>query len=102
MFIPIGDDFTDVSLTITIPPTEDKSTGIFIVPDDEMFTVIDDYENEIDEHFALVAQLGSDVPDSFTCFQRVVDDTQCFGRIGIAEIIILDNYGMLLLLYGAL
>ena len=101
MFIPIGDDFTDVNLTITIPATEDKFTGIFRVPDDKMFTVTDDYIIEFEESFALVAELGSDVPDSFTCFQRVVDDTECFGRTGVAEIIILDYIGMLkLLLHG--
>ena len=96
LFIPIGDDFTDVNLTIAIPPTEDKFTGIFRVPDDEMFTVTGDDIFEIQESFALVAQLGSDVPDSFTCFQRVFDDTECFGRTGVAEIIIMDNFGMLL------
>ena len=86
--IPIGDDFTDVNLTITIPPTEDKSTGVFIVP--EVFTATDDDINEIDESFALVAQLGSDVPDSFTCFQSVFGDMECFGRTGVTEIIIFD------------
>ena len=92
MFIPIGDDFSDVNLTITIPATEDKFNGIFVVPDDETFTVTDDGLYEIQESFALVAQLGDNVPDSFTCFQRVVDDTECFGRTGVTEITI---FGML-------
>ena len=93
MFIPIGDDFNNVNLTITIPATEDKSTGIFIVP--EMYTVTDDDINEIEQSFALVGQLGSDVPDTFTCFQRIFGDTECFGRTGVAEIKIVDNDGML-------
>ena len=83
-----------MNLTITIPATEDKSTGIFIVPD--MFTVTDDDINEIEQSFALVAQLGSDVPDSFTCFQRIFGNVECFGRTGVTEIKIMDNDGMLL------
>ena len=94
-FVPIGDDFSDVNLTITIPATEDMFNGIFVVPNDETFTVTDDDLDEIQESFALVVQLGSDVPDSFTCFQRVVDDTECFGRTGVTEIIILGNDGLL-------
>ena len=83
-----------MNLTITIPATEDKFNGIFVVPDDETFTVTYDDLDELQESFALVVQLGSDVPDSFTCFQRIVDDTECFGRTGVTEIII---FGMLLL-----
>ena len=84
-----------MNLTITIPATEDKFNGIFVVPDDESFTVTDDGDpSEIQESFALVTQLGSDVPDSFTCFQRVVDDTECFGRTGVTEIIIFGNDGI--------
>ena len=99
MFIyPTGDDFIDQHLTITIPSTEDKSAGVFIVP--EMFTVIDDDINEIEQSFALVAQLGSDVPDSFNCFQSVFGDMECFGRTGVTEIIITDNDGMFLNLSG--
>ena len=51
--------------------------------------------NEIEQSFALVAVLGVDVPDSFICFQRQVDDCDCFGRIGATEIKIVDNDGML-------
>ena len=84
-----------MNLTITIPATEDKFNGIFTVPDDKTFTVTDDDNlNEIQKSFVLVAQLGSDVPDRFTCFQRVVDDTECFGRTGVTEIIIFGNDGM--------
>ena len=81
-----------MNLTITIPATEDKFNGIFTVPDDESFTVTDGDIYETQESFALVAQLGSDVPDRFTCFQRVVDDTECFGRTGVTEIIIFGIY----------
>ena len=90
-----------MNLTITIPATEDKFNGIFTVPDDESFTVTDDGDrSEIQESFALVTQLGDDVPDSFTCFQRVVDDMECFGKAGVTEIIIVDhNDGMLLNLF---
>ena len=50
--------------------------------------------NEIEQSFALVAVLGEDVPDSFTCFKRQVDDTDCFGRTGAIKILIVDNDGM--------
>ena len=51
MFVLVGDDFNNVNLTITIPATEDESTGVFILP--EMFTVTDDDINEIEQSFAL-------------------------------------------------
>lgn len=86
----VGADFTNVSFTITIPASEDSATT-FVVP--EMFDVIDDNINEIDQSFALVGQLGSDVPERFACFQEQVGDTECFGRTGATEIRIADNDG---------
>ena len=53
--------------------------------------MIDDNVDEIEQNFALVAQLGDDVPDNFTCFQTQVGDTECLGRKGATEIKILDN-----------
>ena len=49
--------------------------------------------NEIEQSFALVAELV-DVPDNFACFQRLVGDTECFGRTGATEIKIMDDDGM--------
>ena len=52
---------------------------------------VDDDINEIEQSFALVVQLGYDVPDNFTCFRRHLGDSECFGRTGVAEIRITDN-----------
>ena len=93
MLAPVGVDFTNVSFSVTIPATEEESYGRFIIP--EMFNITDDDINESDQSFALVAQLGSDVPDRFACFQRYINDTECFGRSGATDIIIEDNDCML-------
>ena len=95
-----GDDFTSAPFTITIPATEDRPPGpIFedIQQSDPVprFMVIDDDVNELEQSFALVAVLGDDVPDSFTCFQRQVGLCLCFGRTGATEIRIKDTFGML-------
>lgn len=64
---------------------------MFVIP--ENYEVIDDDIDEVEQSFALVAEIGEDVPESFTCFQRHVSDTECFGRKGATEITILDNDG---------
>ena len=87
----VGADFTNVSITITIPASEDSALTTFVIP--EMFDVIDDDINEIDQRLALVGQLGDDVPDRFACFQEQIGDTECFGRTGATEIRIADNDG---------
>ena len=76
-------DFTHVSLTIEIP----AATTVFEVP--EFFQVIDDDIDEVEQSFAIVAELGPDVPDTpfnFSCFQLQVGETECFGRRGATEI----------------
>ena len=50
----------------------------------------------MDQSFALVGVLGSDVPDSFACFQRRNGDPLCFGRTGATTIKIEDNDGRIL------
>ena len=87
-FTHSGEDFSNISYTVTVPATEGTS-GTFTIPIN--FTIFDDDINEIEQSFALVAQLGADVPDNFTCFQNQVGDTECFGRKGATEIKILDN-----------
>ena len=88
-----GDDFTDVPYTITVPATQDDPPGSidFVIP--ENFEVIDDDIDEIEQSFALVVEIGDDVPENFTCFQRQVGDSKCFGRRGATEIKIVDNDG---------
>ena len=83
-----------MSFNVTIPATEEGSSGTFMIP--EMINVTDDDIHEPLQRFALVAQLGSDVPDRFACFQMLINDAECFGRSGATQIIIFDNDGMLL------
>ena len=79
--------------SITIPANEKGSNPTYVIP--EMFNVTDDDIDETVKRFALVAQLGRDVPDRFACFQRHIGDTECFGRGGATEIIFFDDDGML-------
>ena len=55
--------------------------------------VHDDDIDEVEQSFALIAILGSDVPDSFACFQVEVGDSDCIndGRRGVTRIRIRDN-----------
>lgn len=64
--------------------------------------VIDDNVVERTEVFALVAQLGDDVPDSFACFQLYLGSLDCTGRTGAAQIEIMDNDGMFVIEKGLL
>ena len=79
-------DFNTTSITITIPAgsTEYDIRNTFF---------FDDEINEIDQSFALVGELGDDVPDRFACFQRRTGDDLCFGRTGATTIKIEDNDG---------
>ena len=81
-------DFTDTSVTIEVP----AARTVFEVPN--FFEVIDDDINENEQSFAIVAELGPDVPDTpfnFSCFQFKVRGTECFGRSGATKITITDN-----------
>ena len=81
-------DFTYASLTIEIP----AATTVFEVP--VFFNVTDDDIDEVEQSFAIVAELGPDVlevPFNFSCFQLQVGETLCFGRRGATEIRITDN-----------
>lgn len=93
MLASVGEDFDDVPYNITIPATEEDSNGIFIIPND-MLIIFDDNIDEITQSFALIAQLGSDVLNSFACFQKHIFATECFGRGGVTIIKIVDNDGM--------
>ena len=86
-------DFTTVPFNITIPATQDNPPGPIFEDIPYIFNVIDDDVNEEEETFALVAELGDDVPDSFACFQKQVWDTVCLGRTGATQIKIVDNDG---------
>ena len=45
-----------------------------------ILTIIDDDIYEVDQSFALVAQLADDVPDNVACFQRQLGESECHGR----------------------
>ena len=62
---------------------------MFEIPS-SVIDIIDDEIDEFDQIFILVAEIGSDVPDSFVCFQRL---DICMGRAGATEIRIGDNDG---------
>ena len=67
------------------------------------FSAVDDNINEVEQSFAIVAEIGSDVPNNCfvegvglsdcSCFQTRFSETQCFGsgRSGATAIRIIDN-----------
>ena len=83
-FLPSGDDFTNEPLTITIPANRRSYTI------ETFFNISDDNLDEDEQSFAIVADIGPDVPDGVSCFQTGVSPS-CFGRLGATEIRITDN-----------
>ena len=57
----------------------------------QFFSVVDDNIDEYEQSFAIVAEIGPDVPDGVSCFQIAEGETECFGRRGATEIGITDN-----------
>ena len=94
-----GKDFTNASFVIRIPPSEFITPSEYIIP--QMFDIIDDDIDEVVQSFVLVAKIGEDVPDSFTCFQRENGETGCnanmepTARFGATKISVNDNDGKL-------
>ena len=80
-----GDDFTDEPLTITVPANLQRYTV------QQFFYVVDDNIDEDRQSFAIVAEIGPDVPDGVSCFQTGVGEAECRGRRGATEIRIADN-----------
>ena len=66
------------------------NTVAFEIPR-EAFTIVDDNIDEDEQSFAIVAEIGPDVPENISCFQLGVGLTQCHGRRGATEIRIIDN-----------
>ena len=89
-------DFSTTSTTITIPATASivQETAVFSLPN-TILSITDDEVNEIEQSFALIAEIGSDVPDSFACFQIAEGDRDCVldGRKGAARIRIVNDDG---------
>ena len=93
-----GADFSNASFVVTVPPNENGTgTSDFIIP--QGFTIIDDLIDEVVQSFVLVGEIGADVPESFTCFQREEGETGCnvkmepTARFGATRIQINDNDG---------
>ena len=91
-----GIDFTNAAFNITIPPNEDESE-----PSEHeiplRFNVTDDNVAEVVQSFVLVAEIGADVPEDFTCFKRKENETGCnanmesYARFGATKISINDD-----------
>ena len=79
-------DFSDQPITVEVPA---NGGGLFTLS--EFFTIVDDDVDEDEQSFAIVAEIGPDVPESISCFQLYVGTTNCFGRRGATEIRITDN-----------
>ena len=84
-----GEDFTDVATTAEVPAATTDSIQIYEIPN--FFSVRDDNVNEFTQSFAVVAEIGPDVPENSTCFRRQAGLGDCFGRRGATEIRIIDN-----------
>ena len=91
-------DFSTKSTTIIISPTAYNAVGgqtaTFHLPN-SVLSINDDEVNEIEQNFVLIAEIGSDVPDSFACFQIADGDSDCVldGRKGAAWIRIVNDDG---------
>ena len=84
-FLPSGDDFSNEPLTITVPANQRSFTI------EQFFNISDDNIDEDEQSFAIVAEIGPDVPDGVSCFQIAQGLRECHGRRGATEIRITDN-----------
>ena len=67
-------DFSDTPINVTIP----ANSGSFTIP--TFFTINDDNLDEDEQSFAIVAEIGPDVPDGVSCFQIPNAERACQGR----------------------
>ena len=95
-----GADFSSAGFYVPIPPNENGTgTSDFVIPQNLIIT--DDEIDEVVQIFVLVGEIGADVPESFTCFQRAKGETGCnvtmepTARFGATRIQINDNDGRL-------
>ena len=84
--IHAGEDLSGKNNTVTVP----ANTNMFSVLE-AFFTIVDDDIDEDEQSFAVVAEIGPDVPEGVSCFQLGVGRTECFGRRGATQIRIFDN-----------
>ena len=85
LFSPIVADFSNELVTVVVP----AGSVTFAIP--LFFTIVDDDIDEDEQSFAVVAEIGPDVPDNVSCFHLGIGHTEFFGRRGTTEIRIGDN-----------
>ena len=97
----LGADFSDQCTDITVPAADTPGSQTYII--EKFFTVVDDDLNEVEQSFALIAELGDDIPSNCfvemvglsdcRCFQTQEGELVCFGdgRSGATKIRITDN-----------
>ena len=78
-------DYDDMVFVKEIPP----STTSRVLSQD--IRINDDDINEVEQRFALVAELGPQIPDDFACFHVTFGEAECRGRVGATGIRIRDN-----------
>ena len=82
-------------MDVTVPAATTLGPQTFELP--EFYSIVDDEINEVEQSFALVAEIGPDVTD--TCYVNGIIsecscfkiEYECFGRSGATEIRITDN-----------
>ena len=91
-----GSDFTDNCSTVIVPAATTPGIQTYTLP--QFFTIIDDDMNEVEQSFALLAEIendncyeGEEGITQCACFQTQVSETECFGRSGATKIRIKDN-----------
>ena len=77
-------DYDDMVFVKTVPPSSSQVLSLEI-------RIQDDDINEIEQRFALVGELGSEVPEEFACFRVTFGEAVCRGRVGTTGIRIRDN-----------
>ena len=85
----VDDDFSSSTIIVTVPANQNQGVQTFQLP--KFFTVIDDNINEPDQVFAVIAEVGQDVPENYCCLLLYAGATDCFVGGGAARIIIKDN-----------
>ena len=85
LFFLSVNDFSDEPITVVVPANQQK------IEIQKFFTIVDDNIDEDRQSFAVVAEIGPDVPENVSCFQLGIRETVCHGRQGAIEIIIIDN-----------
>ena len=78
-------DYDDMVFVKVIPPS---ATSRVLSQD---IRIKDDDINEVEQRFALVAELEPEIPDDFACFRVTFGDAECRGRVGTTGIRIRDN-----------